>query len=100
LPRAQLRARCAETTIHIVPALYDAVLTAESARDIESRLAAMVRVSEYSASGALAEGLYIRVEDAHQVVARFKYRRKTFVCGRADFRTNIERNQLRSTTRT
>mmetsp|Transcript_31242 Transcript_31242/g.78405 ORF Transcript_31242/g.78405 Transcript_31242/m.78405 type:complete len:119 (+) Transcript_31242:145-501(+) len=94
LPRAQLQTRCATTSIHVVPSLYDQPLTEESAREVESRLPSLLQTSVYSSGAELAEGLYIRVEDKEGVLARFKYRRKTFVCGREDFRTHIERNHL------
>lgn len=68
----------------------------EIGRDLEELAASAMAGSQLSTEGALAEGVYVRIEDEGQVLTRAKMRRSTFVSGREDFARNLKVNELRS----
>ena len=81
-----LSAKLESTSINMVPLLVSVEAT-ESFKFQD-----LIKQSKFS-SKEVAEGLYIRLEDAENVLARFKLRRKTFEAGRKDFSRVILKNK-------
>jgi hypothetical protein len=62
-------------------------------RELNSKtLQGLIQKSRYS--NELAEGVYVRIEDEHRVLDRYKFRRDTFVAGREGFGHSKENNKL------
>ena len=78
--------RCAEG-VPIVPLLWTG--TVDNMPSFEA-LSARSRFAE-----GPAEGVYLRVQDNERIIARCKWRRASFSCGREDFDTHLRKNRLR-----
>ncbi len=84
--------------IPTVPTLYsNSSINSNSNSNVpfdSSLIQSLVSRSKYGKEEA--EGLYLRLEDDEYVVDRYKFRRNTFVSGRENFGTEIEKNELAS----
>jgi hypothetical protein len=74
--------------IHTVPTLYEGPMR----NDFDTFLPSLIKTSKFGKEKS--EGVYIRVDDENYLIDRFKYRRNTFVPGRANFDSKAENNSL------
>jgi len=83
-----LQQKLLDSNIQVVPVLLETT----SDDQLEGKLKELIQLSKFS-SQETAEGVYLRIENEDNVLARFKLRRKTFVAGREDFSRKILKNK-------